>query len=52
MEEVWFQMPTGLAELRQTLTACVPKWNLVERMCAHIAGARRKPLLNDGELRG
>ena len=45
----------SLGELRHTLLACIAKWNLVERMSAHIVGARREPLLNDGEqhsLRG
>ena len=39
----------SLKGLRQTLLGCIARWNLVERLTAHIAGAQREPLLNDGE---
>ena len=40
----------SLKGLRQTLLGCIARWNLVERLTAHIAGAQRgNLLLNDGE---
>ena len=39
----------SLKGLRQILLGCIARWNLVERLTAHIAGAQREPLLNDGE---
>ena len=39
----------SLKGLRQTLLGCIARWNLVERLTAHIAGAQREHLLNDGE---
>ena len=31
----------SLKGLRQTLLGCIARWNLVERLTAHIAGAQR-----------